>query len=551
MRRWNGWGDEATGYPLPESSARYLQQLVGKGVAPPDAGLESCLRAVPQATLPSHPLIDTSPLQRLLHARGQSLPDWIALRSGHLGAYPDGVAFPEDDEQIRALIAYAKNTGACLIPYGGGTSVVGHINPFRDGSPSLSLDLSRINQLLYLDPTSRLATFGAGTRGPELESQLARHGYTLGHFPQSFELSTLGGWIATRSSGQQSFFYGRIEDLFAGGHVETPLGSLNFPCLPASAAGPDLRQLFLGSEGRLGILTRATVRIRPLPEVDRFYGVFFPDWPSGCEAVRALAQEKVALSMLRFCNAVETETTLQLSGKERLVSLAHNGLRLLRYGPEPCLLVFGLTGSQSQTRAAYRQSVEILRKYHGLMAGTLIGKMWQKSRFLTPYLRNTLWDRGYAIDTLETALPWTAVPAAADAIQDSIIRAANRLGKPILVFAHLSHVYRDGASIYVTYLFPRSMDPEETLAGWQSMKSSGSQTVVDQGGTISHQHGVGVDHAPYLAAEKGKTGMIVLDSLVKTVDPQQMLNPGKLLSGAYSLSSPAPNDAGSLDVQTD
>lgn len=552
MRRWNGWGDEATDYPLPESSTRYLREVVGEGTASPDATFEECLKEVPRASLPPHPLIDTSPMQRLLHARGQSLPDWIALRSGRIGAYPDGVTYPESDEQIRVLLGYAKYTGARLIPYGGGTSVVGHINPLSDGQPSLSIDLSRLNQLLHLDETSRLATFGAGTPGPSLEAQLASHGYTLGHFPQSHELSTLGGWIATRSSGQQSYYYGRIEDLFAGGHVETPLGSLDFPNLPASAAGPDLRQLFLGSEGRLGILTRATVRIRPLPEVDRFYGVFFPDWQSGCEAVRALAQEKIALSMLRLSNAVETETTLQLSGKESLVSLAHTGLRLLRYGQERCLLVLGLTGLQSQTRPAYRQSVEILRQHHGLITGTLIGRMWKKSRFLTPYLRNTLWDRGYALDTLETALPWTVVPAAASGIQEAIRSAASQASKPILVFAHLSHVYRDGASIYVTYLFPRSKDSDETLAIWQSLKSSGSRAVIEHGGTISHQHGVGIDHASYLAAEKGETGMGLLSALVKTVDPHQMLNPGKLISTAVSVNSPKQMDeAGGQPLTSD
>ena len=160
--------------------------------------------------------------------------------------------------------------------------MVGHITPLSELGPVLTLDLSRMNQLIYLDTESRLATFGAGISGPSLENQLNRQGYTLGHFPQSFELSTLGGWIATRSSGQQSYHYGRIEDLFAGGHVETPAGSLDLPCLPASAAGPDLRQLILGSEGRLGIISQATVRIRPLPEFEAFYGIFFREVGKGC-----------------------------------------------------------------------------------------------------------------------------------------------------------------------------------------------------------------------------------------------------------------------------
>ncbi len=227
------------------------------------------------------------------------------------------------------MFKYARNTGAAVIPYGGGTSVVGHINPIATGAPVLSIDLGHFNHLVDLDETSHLATFGAGVRGPEVERQLNQQGYTLGHFPQSFELSTLGGWVATRSSGQQSYYYGRIEDLFAGGHVETPRGPIDLPPLPASAAGPDLRQVFLGSEGRLGIITRVTVRVQPLPEFEAFYGVFFPEWEAGVEAVRQIAQEGVGLSMMRLSNACETETTLALSGKDALVRWASRGLRLL------------------------------------------------------------------------------------------------------------------------------------------------------------------------------------------------------------------------------
>ncbi len=529
MRRWNGWGDEGTDYPLPEAAALYLQTVVGPGRTSPDAALEDCLKQAPASRLPAHPLVDTTERERLLHARGQSLPDWIALRSGQLGPLPDGVAYPVDEAQVRALIDYARQVGARLIPYGGGTSVVGHINPPGGPQPVLTVDLSRFDRLLDLDETSRLAVFGAGVAGPSLEAQLNQRGYTLGHFPQSFELSTLGGWIASRSSGQQSYYYGRIEDLFAGGHMETPSGPLALPPLPASAAGPDLRQLVLGSEGRLGLITRAVVRIRPLPEVDAFYGVFFPDWEAGAAAVRALAQERVALSMIRLSNARETETTLALSGKERLVAWADRGLGLLGYGPERCLLVFGVTGSRRAARSAYGQAVEIIRAHRGLLTGTMIGRMWRKSRFLTPYLRNTLWEIGYALDTLETAVPWNRVLDAGRAIQDALSSTAENLGKRLLVFAHLSHVYRDGASIYVTYLFPREPSPEATLAFWQALKAAASQVVVAQGGTISHQHGVGCDHAPYLAKEKGALGIRLLRSATATLDPEGLLNPGKLL----------------------
>ncbi len=237
MRRWNGWGDDTTTYPLAPSAAEWLARRVGAGAPVPDASLERVLAAVPASRLPPHPLLRPDAEDRLRHARGQSLPDWVALRSGRIGAFPDAVAYPASDGEIRSLLEFARAHRIRLIPYGGGTSVVGQVNPIDDGVPCLTVDLSRLDRLLQLDEASWLATVQAGVRGPELEAQLAGHGYTLGHYPQSFEYSTLGGWIATRSTGQQSYYYGRIEDLFAGGHLETLAGPLELPPLPASA-GP-------------------------------------------------------------------------------------------------------------------------------------------------------------------------------------------------------------------------------------------------------------------------------------------------------------------------
>jgi alkyldihydroxyacetonephosphate synthase len=430
---------------------------------------------------------------------------------------------------VRTFFADARRLNLRVIPYGGGTSVVGHINPLRGDEPVLTLDLSRLNHLLDLDATSQLATFEAGVAGPDLESQLRTRGYTLGHYPQSFELSTLGGWIATRSSGQQSYHYGRIEALFAGGHIETPVGVLDLPALPASAAGPDIRQMILGSEGRLGIITRAMVRIRPLPEAESFHAIFFHDWESGVAAVRDIVQADVDVSMLRFNDAQETETTLALAGKERLVAWADRGLRWLRYGNARCLLIFGVTGERGNAQRAKSQAVSIARARGGLYTSTMIGSLWRKSRFLTPYLRNTLWEHGYALDTVETAVPWSRVMPLASAVKSAIRDGLGEMGERVLVFAHLSHVYRDGASVYTTFLFRRALDPGETLHRWQILKTAASRTIVAHGGTISHQHGVGLDHAPYLSAEKGAVGMTMLESARRALDPDGMLNPRKLL----------------------
>lgn len=535
MKRWNGWGDTSVHYPMPALALHLLEQQIGKGMSLPDASFDAALARVPPSRVTGANMdalpITTDATERLLHARGQSLPDWVALRSGSLGAFPDAVAHPRSDEQVRALLRYAREHDATVIPYGGGTSVVGHITPLPDAPPTLTLDLSGLDRLLDMDATSRLATFQAGITGPELETQLRVRGYTLGHYPQSWEYSTLGGWIAARSSGQQSYYYGRIENLFAGGHVETPLGSLDLPPLPASAAGLDVRQLVLGSEGRIGVITRAVLRVRPLPQVDKFYAAFFRDWASGVSTVRDMAQSGVGVSMLRLSDADETETTLLLAGQQALVAFARRGLELGHYGRDRCLLIFSVTGDQRETDCARGRAEANIRAARGLPVPFLIGEMWRKTRFRTPYLRNTLWEHGYALDTLETALPWARVLDAARDLKDALQHALEDDGEAVWVMAHLSHVYPDGASIYVTYAYRRAADPQTTLARWVKLKTAASHIIVALRGTISHQHGVGIDHAPYLIAEKGALGVLAIEQARRAFDPYDMMNPGKLICG--------------------
>jgi alkyldihydroxyacetonephosphate synthase len=530
VKRWNGWGEESISYPLPQTADLLLEDKLGPGNPVPDAQLGEVLARVPPSRLPSHHLVKPDPEERLRHALGQSLPDWIALRSGRIARFPDGVAYPTSDAQVRDLLDYAQANGIFLIPYGGGTSVVGHINPPPGDIPSLTLDLTRLNRLLEVDETSRLATFEAGVCGPDLERQLGNRGLTLGHYPQSFEFSTLGGWFATRSCGQQSHHYGRIEDLFAGGHVEAPAGPVDLLPYPASASGPDLRQAFLGSEGRFGILTRAVLRVRPLPQMDVFFGIFFHDFERGYKAVRAMAQEDLPLSMLRLSDSLETEVTLALSGKGRMAAWASRGLAWLGYTARRCLSLFGATGNARTVRTARNQAYEVARDFGGLPVGSLVGEIWRKSRFRTPYLRNALWERGYALDTLESAFPWRSVLPALNATKQAILNTCTAGGEKALVFAHLSHVYRDGASLYLTYLFRRATDPQDTLRQWLAMKTAASQAILAHGGTISHQHGIGRDHAAYVEQEKGRLGKEILEAICETCDPQGILNPGVLVA---------------------
>ncbi|MBA3530724.1 MAG: FAD-binding oxidoreductase [Ardenticatenales bacterium] len=529
MRRWNGWGDDHTVSHLPAAAAGFLAERVGSGKPPEDITLAEVVAAVSPSRLPAHALVSQEPASRVLHARGQSLPDWIALRSGQIAAFPDGVAYPTNDSEVSALIHYAAEVGARLIPYGGGTSVVGHINPQPGDAPVLTVDLRRLNQLHRFNVTSLLATFGAGVVGPDLEAQLRARGYTLGHFPQSFEYSTLGGWVATRSSGQQSLRYGRIEELFAGGRVESPAGTLEMPPFPASAAGPDLRQVILGSEGRMGIITEATVRVVPLPEEESFHALFFPDWGRGQTAVRAIAQAQLPLSMMRLSTPNETTTNLALAGHPRLLGLFQQVLGMRGAGEDKSMAILGFTGSRREMAWARKEALALARAQGGIAVGTLFGSQWKKNRFRAPYLRNTLWEMGYAVDTLETATTWDKVPGTVDAIEQAIRSALTEWGERVHVFTHLSHLYPTGSSIYTTYLFRLASTPEETLRRWQALKGTASRALVACGATISHQHGVGVDHAPYVGAEKGALGLSAVATLCQHFDPKGMMNPAVLL----------------------
>lgn len=529
MRRWNGWGDESTSMDLPQSAGEFLAQVVGAGHCLKDSKLADVINAVPKSRLAPNSLITTNAEERLRHARGQSLPDYLAMRSGEVSHYPDGVCYVENRQDVKDILAYAKANNIDLIPYGGGTSVVGHINPQPSERPIVTVDMSRMNQLLHLDEDSQIATFGAGTPGPMVEAQLLAQGYTLGHFPQSFELSTIGGWIASRSSGQQSLRYGRIEQLFAGGNIETFAGTLDVPTFPASSAGPDLRELLLGSEGRFGILTEVKVRVSKVADIEKFSVIFFPSWQAASKFCKESVQQRIALSMLRVSNAIETQTQLKLAGHEKSIAWLERYLSIRGCGEDKCMLTFGLTGSKQQVAASQKQLKKVINKFQGVNTGEMLGKKWQANRFRSPYLRDALWQQGYVVDTFETATDWGNVDSLMANVEEKIAQGLADENEKVHVFTHLSHVYSQGCSLYTTYVYRNGNSYQATLARWKKLKHLASETIVNNAGTISHQHGVGKDHAPYLGVEKGALGMKVLENLVEHFDDNKQLNPGTLL----------------------
>ena len=529
MRRWRGWGDEGVTYPVPPAARGLLERALGPGQAPAQPDLNEVLSAAPASRLPTDPLWDLSPRARLAHACGQSLPDWIRLGAGPPAAWPDAVAFPQSHAEAAAVLGRAARAGAVVIPYGGGTSVLGHITPPAGDRPVLTVSLARMNQLLDLDARGRTALFQAGIPGPQVEAELRARGFTLGHFPQSFQYSTLGGWVATRSVGQFSLGYGRMDSLYLGGRLATPLGDWDLPPFPASAAGPDLRQVVLGSEGRLGLITDCRVKISPLPSLERVEGAFLPDPEAGLAAARDLAGLCPGLAMIRLSLPDETETSLSLSAGGRGRDLVEALCRLKGMGRGRCLLLFGVSGGRRAGRMALGRARSVVRASGGLNLGRRAGEAWQAGRFRLPYLRNTLWEMGYAVDTLETACAWERAP---DLMRDigAVLRGGlEQLGERVHTFCHLSHVYAPGTSLYFTFIFRRHGDPEHDLARWRLLKHAASRAIVQGGGTISHQHGVGLDHRDFLGVEKGAPGMALLRGALAALDPGGMMNPGKLL----------------------
>ena len=526
-RRWNGWGDPAVVATLSPHASAVLAELVGPARPASDATLEEIVAAVGASRLATEAGLSTDPADRVRHARGQSLPDWIALRSGRLGSVPDAVARPGSAEEVRSLLERAGTRGWELVPRGGGTSVVGGVTVRAGERPVVVVDLTELTGLRTLDEASGLATFGAGTSGPAVEAALVGSGLTLGHFPQSFEFSTVGGWVASRSAGQESRGYGRIEALFAGGHVETPAGPLDVRPFPASATGPDIREIILGSEGRAGIVTDVIVRAVARPRRDQVRAYAVPDWDRAVELARALGRSGLDLSMIRVSTPLESATTLALGADDRSRRWLRRYLAWRRQGPEPCLVLVGCHGSDATVTATEGEVIRQVRAARGVGVPG-VANAWRRERFSAPYLRNALWEAGYAVDTLETAAGWAEIPAMAAALGPALRHGLDADGERVHAFSHLSHVYPSGSSLYATYVFRRADDPDETLDRWRRLKRAASETIVAHGGTISHQHGIGRDHQPYLRAEKGALAVEAIRAAIAHLDPGGVMHRGVL-----------------------
>lgn len=529
-RRVGGWGFEGESFP---PSAELLAWLEGR-VGPPRHPLPSSAApppAIPPRPLPGLPFpVSVDPLDRLAHARGQALPDLVRLRTGRVPALPDGVARPDSADQVEVALATCSREGVRVVPWGGGTSVTGGVNQLPSDRPALVLDLERLAGLAALDRHSGLATFGAGTAGPAVEAALTVEGLTLGHFPQSFELSTVGGWVVTRSSGQESLGYGRIENMVAGLELVAPAGRLRLPALPASAAGPDLRHLVMGSEGRLGVVTSATLRVRPRPASTAVEAALVADLDHGLAAVHELVAGGVPLTVVRLSDPPETRVAMAVGlSSSRAAGLVRAWLKLRRQGEGSCLLLYGTSGEPEAVRAVLSCARSLIRRHRGTTLGRSPGRHWQHDRFRHPYLREGLLDLGIATDTLETAAPWSAVPGTRERVTEALASALDGEGERVAVLCHVSHPYRDGASLYFTFFFRTAGDPDRTVGRWAACKRAATRALVEAGATLSHHHGVGSYHAPWYEAEVGPLGRALVAQAARLLDPAGIVNPHVLL----------------------
>jgi alkyldihydroxyacetonephosphate synthase len=465
---------------------------------------------------------------RVEHAAGRSYPDLVRLRTGDLAGAPDAVVAPGTAEEVGAVLAACSEARVAVVPFGGGSSVVGGVDPVADGFPAvISLDLHRLDRLLGVDRTSLTATFEGGLFGPEAERLLAAEGVTLGHFPQSFEYSTVGGWVATRSAGQASTGHGRIDELVEGLRLVAPGGEVVRRPVPATAAGPDLRELLIGSEGALGVICEATLRVRELPETRRYEGWSFRSFREGCEALRVMEQADASPDVVRLSDEHETRLSLTLASTGSVTERAGRAYLRMRGHEGGCLAIVGLEGDEDAVERRRLHTGALLRAGGGLQLGRRPGEAWLRNRYGGPYLRDALLDHGVFVETLETATSWSNLDRLYRAVGDALRNALSERGTPPLVMCHVSHLYRSGASLYFTFL--ARQQPEAALDQWHAAKSAACDAIVANGGTITHHHAIGRDHAPWLSAEIGETGVELLRAAKERLDPAGIMNPGKLL----------------------
>ncbi len=549
--KWYGWGREDVAFSHEDkpSLAPFVARVVGVDLDAPSAHIPDLSSL--DVPAPRHPAelatalvgavgaehVHTDDLDRVVHTYGKSLRDLVRLRAGVFGRLPDLVVYPADEDQAAAVLSAALAADAVVIPFGGGSNIVGSLEaPVDEQRPVVSVDLGRLDRVLEVDADSRLARIQAGVLGPDMEAQLNAQGWTMGHFPDSFSHSTLGGWIATRSSGMQSDVYGDIAQITKAVRVVTPTGVVATRAVPSQAAGPSVLQMVLGSEGRLGIITEATVQVHRLPAKRVILGYFFPSFDAGVTAMREIAESEAAPIITRVSDARETQFSFATRKASRgLSGLVSAGLK--RYlsargwdTDQMCLSFVGYEGSPVHVATQKSAVATIVKRHGGIVVGTGPGTLYDQKKFDTPYIRDFLLERGALADVSETATSWSRLLPLYRAVVADAEKAFAALGVQGWIMCHLSHSYHSGACLYFTFAFAPSPG-DEPVPQYDTVKAAVQQAFLDNGGTLSHHHAVGHEHARWLAEDISPAGAQVLGALFAGVDPGNNLNPGAILPG--------------------
>ena len=548
QQKWWGWGAEGIQFSFADKPkfAPFVMDVLGVDVtkpAPrvadlssfeiPSSQLSDGLRAALVTALGEDYVVDDDEY-RVIHAFGRGVRDLVRVRRGQFGRLPDAVVYPGDEDEVVAIVAAAVTHNAVVIPYGGGSNIVGALEAVpTETRQVISIDMGRMNKVLEIDEASGLARIQAGVLGPDMEVQLNAKGWTMGHFPDSFVWSTLGGWIATRSTGMQSDKYGDIADITRGLRMVMDGQVLVLRPLPSSSSGPSVREMVLGSEGRLGIITEAWVNVHRLPPVREILAYFFPTYDAGLQAMQWITESDAAPSITRVMDANETQFSMANGKKSSRVShLMTRAIQevMTRKGWDLNQIALGFVGYEgTAVHVRYEKSLvgKVVSRAGGMSVGKGPGVLYDQKKYDIPYIRDFLLDRGIPADVSETATPWALLKQIHDTTVAAASKAMEKAGVQGFIMCHLSHSYHSGACQYFTFAINDSS--EHNMESYDLVKRAIQQSFMDNGGTVSHHHGVGEEHSPWLDQDISPAGVFIQRKLFDGVDPDHRFNPGKII----------------------
>ena len=546
--KWWGWGDEHIEFRMDDKPELwpYISKVLGIEGEPtytPPVKLENI--ELPQQRLNQHFLkcvrkalrddqIAMDKVERLVHSYGKSFRDLWRIRNGIVKAAPDIVVYPETEADIVTIVREAADHDVVLIPFGGGSNIAGSLEAIDDGRMIVSLDMKRMDKVLELDKESCVARIQAGVMGPHMEEQLTALGFTLGHFPDSFEYSSLGGWIATRSAGMQSDKYGKIEDMVISLRVVTPSGTIVTRTVPKSSNGIDVNHLCIGSEGILGIITEAAMQVHPLPECREFYGYVFPDFESGVAAVRESVDREWKPVIMRLNDIGKSQLSFAYKSKSSgfktfLGKAAKSYLKnVKKFDLEQIsLMLVAFEGNKQYFKTQRKHVDAIYKKYGAVALGTDPGKSFEKGKYDFPYLRDYVMDRNIMADVSETSTIWSNLLPLYREVMKAIETAIRNTGFEPFLGCHISHTYHSGASLYFT--FGCQQIPGREIEQYLYIKKAAEDAFLGHGGTLSHHHAVGFEHLPWIKDDISETGIKAVQALKDGLDPKGVMNPGKII----------------------